>query len=78
MAEKHSTETTLVKPQSNIFLNVDQYKITELALIDLPAEFDTVGHERLFSMDCLFFWNKFSSYLQSKSQRVIINGVRSV
>lgn len=63
MAEKHSTETTLVKPQSNICVNVDQYKITELALIDLPAEFDTF--ERLFSiMDCLFFWNKFSSYLQ--------------
>jgi hypothetical protein len=33
----HSTETALVKVQSDIFLNMDQQKVSQLALIDLAS-----------------------------------------
>ena len=54
--------------------------VTQLVLIDLSAAFDTVDHKLLFNtMNCSFgvsvtALNWFFSYLQSRSQRVIISG----
>ena len=49
----HSTETALVKVQSDILLNMDQQKVTQLALIDLSSAFDTVDHDILFNITFL-------------------------
>ena len=82
----HSTETTLAKVQSDILLNMDQQKVTQLVLIDLSSAFDTVDPDILLNiMNCSFgasgtALNWFSSYLQSMSQRICMNGtaVRSL
>ena len=79
----HSTETALVKVQSDILLNTDQQKVTQLVLIDLSSAFDTVDHEILLNiMNCSFgvsgtALNWFSSYLQSRSQCIVINDTKS-
>ncbi len=41
----HSTETALVKVQSDILRNMENQKVTLLVLIDLSATFDTVDHD---------------------------------
>ena len=43
----YSTETALVKVQSDILLNMDNHNVTQLVLIDLSAAFDTVDHDIL-------------------------------
>ena len=79
----HSTETALVKIQSDILLNMDQQKVTQLFLNDLSSPFDTVDYDIFFNiMNCSFAvsgttLNWFSSYLQSRSQRIFINGTAS-
>ena len=51
----HSTETALVMVHSDILLNMDQQKITQLVLIDLLSAFDTVDHDILLNiMNCTF------------------------
>ena len=45
----HSTETALVKVQSDILLNMDTNKISQLVMIDLSAAFDTVDHNILLN-----------------------------
>ena len=77
------TKTALVKVLSDILLNMDQQKVTQLVLIDLSSAFDTVPHDILLNiMNCSFgvsstALNWFSSYLQSRSQRIFINGTTS-
>jgi hypothetical protein len=44
----HSTEATLLKVLSDIFRAVDRGAIAALALLDLPAAFDTVDDATLF------------------------------
>ena len=62
---------------------MDQQKVTQLVLIDLSSAFDTVDHDILLNiMTCSFgvsgpAQNWFSSYLQSRSQRIVINGTAS-
>ena len=79
----HSTETDLVKIQSDILLNMDQQKVTQLVLIVLSSAFGTVDYDILLNiMNCTFgvsatALNWFSSCLQSRSQRVIISGMVS-
>ena len=79
----HSTETALVNVQSDILLNMDQQKVTQLVLIDLSSALDTVDPDMLLNiMNCSFgvsgpALNWFSSYLQLKSQRIFINGTAS-
>ena len=79
----HSTETDLVKIQSDILLNMDQQKVTQLVLIVLSSAFDTLDYDILLKiMNCTFgvsatALNWFSSCLQSRSQRVIISGMVS-
>ena len=79
----YSTETAVVKVQSDILLNMDQQKVTQLVLIDLSSAFDTVDHDILLNiMNCSFgvsgtALNWFSSYIQSRSQRIFVNGTAS-
>ena len=79
----HSTETALVKVQSDILLNMDQQKVTQLILIDLSSAFDRVDHDILLNItNCSFgvsgtALNWLSSYLQSRSQRICINSAAS-
>jgi hypothetical protein len=79
----HSTETARVKVQSDILLNKDQQKVSQLALIDLSSAFDTVDHDILLNiMNCTFRVTRtalswFNAYHQSRSQRICINGIVS-
>ena len=79
----HSTETALVKVQSDILLNMDGQKITRLVLIDLSAAFDTVDHATLLNIMSNYFGvsgdviNWIHSYVQSRSQCVIIDIIKS-
>lgn len=41
----HSTETTLIKVQSDILSSMDMQEVTLLVLLELSAAFDTVDHE---------------------------------
>ena len=50
----HSTETTLLKIQTDIALSVDSGKAVALTLLDLSAAFDTIDHSLLY--DCLHDW----------------------
>ena len=43
----HSTETALLKVQSDILLNMDDQKVTLLVMFDLSAAFDTNDHSIL-------------------------------
>ena len=79
----HSTETALLKVCDDILKNVENQRITIMALLDLSAAFDTVDHKiflnRLFSDFGIegkaLSW--MASYLSKRSQQVIINGARS-
>ena len=79
----HSTETALLRVQSDILQAIDRGNAAYLILLDLSAAFDTIDHETLLS-----FMNThlgiegkalqwFSSYLQCRKQSVVINGVAS-
>lgn len=41
--KSYSTETTLLKIQNDILLNMDKKNVTLLVFLDLSAAFDTVG-----------------------------------
>lgn len=79
----HSTETALIKVQSDILLAMDQQKVTQLVMLDLSAAFDTVCHSTLLDImensygvkNLALQW--FRSYLESRSQRIIIHGSMS-
>ena len=45
----HSTESALLKVQSDMFESMDSQNVTLLVLLDLSAAFDTVSHSVLFS-----------------------------
>ena len=46
----HSTETALLKVQSDILSNMDKQEVTLLVLLDLSAAFDTVEHKILINI----------------------------
>ena len=75
----HSTETALLKVQSDILMNMDKQEITLLVLLDLSAAFDTIDHgilldilERDFGItDSALKWIK--SYISSRRQCIIVD-----
>ena len=75
----HSTETALLKVQSDILSNMDKQEVTLLVLLDLSAAFDTVGHNILINIlesdfgICGDVLKWFRSYLTGRVQRVIVN-----
>ncbi len=79
----HSTESALIKVQSDILHNMQRQRVTLLVLIDLSAAFDTIDHtilfdtlERKFGISGIALeWHK--SYLHGHQQCVNINGTRS-
>ena len=46
----HSTETALLKVQSDILLNMDDQKVTLLVMLDLSAAFDTIDQGILLNI----------------------------
>ena len=75
----HSTETALLRVQSDIHQALDEKKCVILILLDLSAAFDTIDHtillERLQSHTGIcgkaLAW--FKSYMQGRNQSVLIN-----
>ncbi len=75
----HSTETALIKMQSDVFAAMDKQRVTLLVMLDLSAAFDTVPHQGLlentlhkrfgFSGTALSW---FKSYLSGRKQQVLI------
>ncbi|CAB4019895.1 Hypothetical predicted protein, partial [Paramuricea clavata] len=80
----HSAETILLKVQNDILVAIDNRKCVVLLLLDMSAAFDTVDHELLlqrmfkrFGIDGqVLKW--FQSYLQNRTQGVVIDGVKSI
>ena len=79
----NSTETALVKVQSDILMSIDQREVTLLVLLDLSAAFDTVDHEIMLELlksnfgvsgDALG-WLKY--FMSDRKQFVSVNQVLS-
>ena len=76
----HSTETALLKIQSDIIHELDNGNPAALVLLDLSAAIDTIDQSRLLGrLNCLYGisgttleW--FESYLVGRQQVVIIAG----
>ena len=79
----HSTETALVKIQSDALTSIDQQKCVVLLLLDLSAAFDTVDHAVLLDrlktrfgiQDQALQW--IISYFNDRRQTVVIDGHKS-
>ena len=79
----HSTETALLKVQSDILLNMDDQKVTLLVMLDLSTAFDTIDHIILWETLGSGFgvggtalkW--FTSYLSQRTQQIQIKGTLS-
>ena len=81
---KHnSTETILTRVHSDILCNMDDQKVTIMALLDLSAAFDTVDYAILNKIfqhkfnitNSVADW--FNSYLTGRHQSIVIDGVTS-
>ena len=79
----HSTETLLLKINSDIMNNMDSQKVTMLVLLDLSAAFDTVSLNILSEVFQFKFnikgsvLNWFQTYLKDRKQRILINNTLS-
>ncbi len=79
----HSTETALLRVNSDIMQALNNRNMVALVLLDLSAAFDTLDHTILLSrLESHFhitgpalLWIK--SYLTNRTQSVLINGIRS-
>ena len=79
----HSTETALLKVLNDLLLAVDNGDEAVLLLLDFSAAFDTLDHTVLLQRlakdysitGTVLQW--IDSYLQDRTQRVIINGTSS-
>ncbi len=82
-AKLHSTETVLLKVQSDIMLALDRKKIRALVLLALSAAFDTIDHQALLQrLKALYgikgmALNWLSSYVSNRQQSLAIDGYLS-
>ena len=78
-----STETLLLKVKNDLLMNMNKQHVTLLVLLDLSAAFDTIDHKMLIDRlkircgitNVPLRW--FESYLENRSQRVVVNGAES-
>ena len=81
--EYHSTETALIKVQSDILQAIDNGELVVLVMLDLSSAFDTVDHAILLHRLENEFGIKgpaltwIKSYLTNRSQRVSIDNILS-
>ena len=74
----HSTETALLRIQSDLLLAINKQKVSALVLLDLSAAFDTIDHKILLSRLSSFYGlsstalNLIASYLLNRTQSVSI------
>lgn len=79
----HSTETALLKVQSDITKALDKGSTAVLVMLDLSAAFDTIDHEILlkrFERSCGIRSNALAwikSYLSDRSQSIVVDSVNS-
>ena len=79
----HSTETALLKVQSDIFNAIDEQESVLLLLLDLSAAFDTVDHVILLNRLNTRYGIKgnalhwFASYLKERRQFIQVENTRS-
>ena len=79
----HSTETALLKVQSDILSNMDNQEVVLLVMLDLSAAFDTIDHRILLDIlekDFGVIGNAkkwFMSFLFERKQRVVIDHCKS-
>ena len=74
-----STESVLLKVQSDVLLNMDKQEVTLLVLLDISAAIDTVNHSLLLNIlendfgvtDTALKW--FQLYLSGRKQRILID-----
>ena len=80
----HSTETALIKVQSDILSSMDRQEVTLLVRLDLSAAFDTVGHETIAALlesgdfgvaNQALLWIKL--FLSGRKQRVVVEQKQS-
>jgi hypothetical protein len=79
----HSTETTLLRIQNDILMQLDKGSAVILVLLDLSAAFDTIDHgillkrmaKRCGIKGTVLKWIK--SYLSDRKQKVVIDGQES-
>ncbi|XP_071847575.1 uncharacterized protein [Apostichopus japonicus] len=75
----HSTETSLLKVQSDMRLEFDRQKVVLLVMLDLSSAFDTIDHGILLKtieshlgvFSTALCW--FKSYLERHTQQVMVN-----
>lgn len=79
----HSTETALLRVQNDLFVAMEQKRVSALVLLDLSAAFDTVDHNILTTRLSSFFGfggrtlALLTSYLTNRTQSVHINDAKS-
>ena len=79
----HSTESALIKVQSDILQNMENQKVTILIMIDLSAAFDTIDIDIMCDIlqskfnVCETALSWFRSYLSSRKIKVNIDGIHS-
>jgi hypothetical protein len=79
----HSTESALLRIQSDILGVLDEKKCVLLVMLDLSSAFDTIDHSTLLSRlhsvvglsGKALKW--FKSYIEDRTQCVTINGIQS-
>jgi hypothetical protein len=79
----HSVETALLRIQNDLLLAIEKCQITALILLDLSAAFDTIDHDILLTRLTSTFGicgptlEILTSYLQNRTQFVIVNSLSS-
>ena len=76
----HSMESALLQIHNDIIKSLDSKKCVALIMLDISAAYDTIDHQMLLRRlqyqaggDAL---NWMESYLENRSQQVLINGIR--